>query len=47
MSVPRWKKINFITIGVGEGFPTKMAMHLRNMYHNGENNIPPVFLVYN
>ncbi|KRX04316.1 hypothetical protein PPERSA_03556 [Pseudocohnilembus persalinus] len=45
--IPRNKKINFITIGVGNQFPTYLAMQLRQMYHNGENTIPPVFLVYN
>jgi len=45
--IPKNKKVNFITVGVGEQFPTYLAMQLRQMYHNGESNIPPVFLVYN
>lgn len=39
------KKINFLTIGVGKSFPTFVAMKLREMYHNGETNLPPVFLI--
>ncbi|KRX02821.1 hypothetical protein PPERSA_04024 [Pseudocohnilembus persalinus] len=39
------KKINFITVGVGSGFPTFLAMELRSIYHNGEENIPSVYLI--
>ncbi|KRX04318.1 hypothetical protein PPERSA_03558 [Pseudocohnilembus persalinus] len=45
--IPKYKKINFLTIGVGEQFPTYLAMQLRQMYHTGESTIPPVFLVHN
>lgn len=38
-------KINFLTVGVGSGFPTTIAMSLRNLYHTGEVNIPPLFLL--
>lgn len=39
------KIINFITIGVGSGFPTFVAMSLRDIYHNGAASLPPLFLV--
>jgi hypothetical protein len=39
------KSINFMTIGVGSGFPTFLSMKLRAMYHNGQSDLPPVFLV--
>ena len=33
------KKINFLTIAVGKGFPTFIAMTLRDTYHNGETTV--------
>ena len=42
---PEIKNLNFICIGVGKGFPTFIAMNLREMYHNGDRSIPPLFLV--
>lgn len=45
IQIDKKKKINFISIGVGKEFPTFIAMQLRDMYHNGESNIPPVFLI--
>ena len=38
-------KINFITIAIGNKFPTFVAMKLREMYHSGEAGLPPLFLV--
>jgi hypothetical protein len=38
-------EINFLSIGVGTGFPTFIAMDLREMFHNGDETISPVFLV--
>ncbi|KRX09936.1 hypothetical protein PPERSA_05328 [Pseudocohnilembus persalinus] len=46
-TIPQNKQINFITIGIGLEFPTKMAIKLRMMYHNVDNNTPPVFLLRN
>lgn len=37
--------IHFICIAVGAGFPTFVAMGLREIYHSGEPNIPAVFLI--
>lgn len=45
LAFPHGKKINFISIGVGSGFPTFVAMNLREIYHNGESSLPPVFLI--
>jgi hypothetical protein len=36
--IPKGKKINFISVGVGSGFPTFIAMLLREIYHNGDEN---------
>lgn len=42
---PAIENLNFICIGVGKGFPTFISMDLREMYHNGDKSIPPLFLV--
>lgn len=47
LTVHAGKKINFISVGVGSGFPTFVAMSLREIYHNGEPSLPPVFLINN
>ncbi|EAR97525.1 VWA domain CoxE-like protein (macronuclear) [Tetrahymena thermophila SB210] len=47
LKITHQKKINFISIGVGSGFPTFVAMNLRDIYHNGESSLPPVFLIEN
>ena len=39
--------ITFLCVGVGAGFPTFLAMKAREIYHNGDQNIPPVFLIEN
>jgi hypothetical protein len=36
-----------LCIGVGSGFPTFLAMKARELYHNGDQNVPPVFLIEN
>jgi len=41
----RNKKINMINIGVGRGFPTFLAMQIRETYHNGDDTLPSVFLI--
>ncbi|CAD8055762.1 unnamed protein product [Paramecium primaurelia] len=42
---PSVENINFICIAVGNQFPTFISMNLREMYHYGDNSIPPLFLV--
>ena len=37
--------LNFICVGVGVGFPTFTAMKLREIFHNGDNQVPQVFLI--
>lgn len=39
------RSCTFLCCGVGSGFPTFLSMGLRNIYHTGDSNIPPVFLV--
>lgn len=43
--IDKTKKCNFLSMAVGKGFPTFIAMRLREMYHNGDQNLPPVFLI--
>jgi translation elongation factor EF-1alpha len=45
MSTPKGKNINLICVGVKSGFPTFVAMQLREKLHNGLSSIPAVFLV--
>ena len=33
-------KINFICLGVGSGFPTRISMILKEKYHNGDPSVP-------
>jgi hypothetical protein len=37
--------VNFLCVAVGKGFPTFLAMRFRDMYHTGDTNAPPVFLI--
>ena len=37
--------INFICLGVQSGFPTTVAMSLREKYHTGTESIPAVYLI--
>lgn len=39
------RRINFICIGVGPGFPTFISMKLREKYHNGDETLPAIFLI--
>lgn len=39
------ENLNFICIGVGNGFPTHISMSLRSLYHTGNLSIPPIFIV--
>jgi translation elongation factor EF-1alpha len=45
LDVPMNIKINLICVGIGSGFPTFVAMDLREKYHSGLSSIPAVFLV--
>ncbi len=38
-------KINFLCLGVGKGFPTFISMRLREKYHNGDEQIPAIFMI--
>jgi hypothetical protein len=44
---PKGAAINALTWGVGAGFPTTLAMSLRERLHSGPANSPPVFLLEN
>jgi hypothetical protein len=37
--------INFVCLGVGAGFPTFISMKLRELYHNGQGDLPAIFLI--
>jgi translation elongation factor EF-1alpha len=45
LTVPMNLRINLICVGIGSGFPTFVAMELREKYHSGLSSIPAVFLV--
>jgi hypothetical protein len=42
---PNGRKINFICLGIENGFPTFLSMKLRQLYHKGEENIPALYLI--
>ncbi|CAD8111689.1 unnamed protein product [Paramecium primaurelia] len=44
-TMPNVQNLNFICVGVGNGFPTHISMSLRSLYHTGNLSIPPVFIV--
>lgn len=37
--------LNFICIGVGNNFPTRISMDLRALYHTGNLAIPSIFII--
>jgi hypothetical protein len=37
--------IDFVCVGVGTSFPTKISMSFREHFHSGRENIPSVFLI--
>jgi hypothetical protein len=39
------RKLNFICMGIKSNFPHFLSMNLRKLYHNGDENIPALFLV--
>ncbi|CAD8125860.1 unnamed protein product [Paramecium sonneborni] len=44
-NMPNVGNLNFICVGVGNEFPTHISMSLRSLYHTGNLQIPPVFIV--
>ena len=38
-------RINFMCLGIQSGFPTFLAMKLRQLYHSGDDNIPAIYLI--
>lgn len=38
-------KINFVCLGVGSGFPTRISMILKEKYHTGDPSMPAIFLI--
>lgn len=38
-------RINFMCLGIQSGFPTFLAMKLRQLYHTGDDNIPAIYLI--
>ncbi len=39
------RRVNFICLGIQSGFPTFLAMKLRQLYHTGDGNIPAIYLI--
>ena len=37
--------ISFLCLGVGKEFPTRVALRLRQKYHNGDPSVPAIFLI--
>ena len=39
------RNINFICLGIQSGFPTVLSMNLRKLYHDGDPQIPAIYLI--
>lgn len=39
------RDIIFLCLGIQSGFPTKISMHLRELYHTGDETIPAIYLI--
>jgi hypothetical protein len=39
------KNFNFMCVGVGSGFPTRVSMYLRERYHRGNDAVPSIFCI--
>lgn len=39
------KEFNFMCVGVGSGFPTRVSMYLRERYHRGNEAVPSIFCI--
>jgi hypothetical protein len=39
------RDITMLCLGIQNGFPTKMAMQIRELYHTGDEKIPAIYLI--
>ncbi len=39
------RDITFLCLGIQSGFPTKISMKLRELYHTGDETIPAIYLI--
>jgi|JI91814BRNA_FD_contig_21_2260186_length_537_multi_2_in_0_out_0_1 hypothetical protein len=39
------RDITLLCLGIQSGFPTKMAMEIRKLYHTGDEKIPAIYLI--
>lgn len=39
------RDITFLCLGIQKGFPTTIAMHLRQLYHTGDEMIAAIYLI--
>lgn len=39
------RDITLLCLGIQSGFPTKMAMDIRELYHTGDEKIPALYLI--
>lgn len=39
------RDITMLTLGIQSGFPTKIAMEIRQLYHTGDQKIPAIYLI--
>ena len=39
------RDITLICLGIQSGFPTKIAMDIRELYHTGDEKIPALYLI--
>lgn len=39
------RDIIFLCLGIQSGFPTKISMQLRQLYHTGDETIPAIYLI--
>jgi len=39
------RDITMLCLGIQSGFPTKMAMQIRELYHTGDEKIPAIYLI--
>ena len=44
-NLSKQRQVNFICIGIGKKFPHLLSMRLRQLYHNGDENIPALYLI--
>lgn len=39
------RDITMLCLGIQSGFPTKMSMDIRELYHTGDEKIPALYLI--